>query len=138
MIRFARFWHRLVGAAAVVLAAGHMLAIVSTGHAAPWLWAVGLAVLVPGAAMLATARRPSGAALASALALLLAAGYQLAVFEASFPALFAGAAAVDLALLAAAAAEARRPLLCALAALVFLGGAGLVAVAVDAAGDIEA
>jgi hypothetical protein len=137
MIRFARFFHRLVGAAAVALAAAHLVAIVVAGQTAPWLWFVGLAVLVPGVAMFATARRPSGAALAATMALLLAAGYELAVFQAAFPAIFAAAAALDLALLAAAAAQARRPVLCVAAALLFLAGAGLTAVAA-AQGDIEA
>jgi hypothetical protein len=91
------FVHRLIAWSAIVLAAIHIFAVAGQGH--PRLYAIGLAILVPAALMLAAGRleraRSFALGVASTGALALASAWQLVRFDAAFPAVFTALAVAD-------------------------------------------
>jgi hypothetical protein len=91
------FVHRLIAWSAIVLAAIHICAVAGGGH--PRLYAIGVAILVPAALMLAAGRleraRSFALGIVSTGALALASAWQLVRFDAAFPALFTALAVAD-------------------------------------------
>jgi hypothetical protein len=97
--RIARVVHMSVGGLAVLLALLHIFLVTMVSERPGELWLVGLAVLVPGAFMAASADRLGGGAVLATVALGLVSMVELNIYRATMPAVFGIAAGVDLLLL---------------------------------------
>ncbi len=135
--RITRAVHAGIGLSAAVLALVHIFLVTMVSENPLRLWLLGLAVLLPGALMAASAVRLRGGAVVATAALALASMVELFVYRATLPAVLTVAAGLDALLLSLHLGRERQwagfgaaMLLCAVVAM-GLGDALFVALPID-------